>query len=277
MAGGGMARQASWVLSAVLAAAMLGPPALSQPATDSPPTAKDWSALGALPDWSGVWIPDQADQNAQMRTNPPPWTPIVAAQVAKQGEEEKAGRPLGVFTNCLPEAMPSWMLVSHNAMEILFTPGRVTLLGESDSNRLRRIHTDGRPHPEDPDLTFHGHSIGKWEGDTLVVDTVGVMPETWIAISEAQGIPNNGDLHVVERIRLASPDILEDELTITAPKVLTEPWVTKRLFKRLRGAKNDPVEGVCLEGSFSRAKDSQGNSVFVPQARTEDGNRMPLQ
>ena len=71
--------------------------------------------------------------------------------------------------------MPSWMLMTHNAMEILFTPGRITMLGEGDGNRMRRIYTDGRRHPEDPDLTIHGHSIGHWEGDTLVVDTVGII------------------------------------------------------------------------------------------------------
>ena len=60
--------------------------------------------------------------------------------------EEKAGRPPPIFVNCLPEAMPSWMLVTHNAMEFLFTPGRVTILGEFDGNRLRRIYTDGRGH-----------------------------------------------------------------------------------------------------------------------------------
>jgi hypothetical protein len=77
------------------------------------------------------------------------------------------------------------MLVTHNAMEILFTPGRVTMLGESDGNRLRRIYTDGRPHPDTPDPTFHGHSIGHWEGDTLVVDTVDILPQAPLAISEA--------------------------------------------------------------------------------------------
>src|SRR5438552_44645 len=135
--------------------------------------------------------------------------------------EEKAGRPPPLFVNCLPEAMPAWMLVTHNAMEILFTPGRVTLLGESDGNRLRRIYTDGRHHPDDPDPTFHGHSIGRWEGDTLVVDTVGVVPQAYIAISEAAGVPNNGDMRIAELIYLASRDILHVELEITAPKVPT--------------------------------------------------------
>src|SRR4030081_2161611 len=165
-----------------------------------PPTAQDWADLDKLPDWSGGWNPKITDQDAQVKTNPPPWNAKAAAEIAKMFAEEKAGRPLLIFHGCLPEAMPAWMLVTHNAMEILFTPGRVTLLGESDGNRLRRIYTDGRPHPDDPDPTFHGHSIGHWEGDTLVVDTIGVVPQVYIAVSEAAGVPNNGDMRIIERI-----------------------------------------------------------------------------
>ena len=86
----------------------------------------------------------------------PPWNAKAAELINFQLAEEKAGRPPPLFVNCLPEAMPAWMLVTHNSMEVLFTPGSVTLLGESDGNRLRRIYTDGRPHPEDPDPTFTG-------------------------------------------------------------------------------------------------------------------------
>jgi len=173
--------------------------------------------------------------------------------------------------------MPAWMLVTHNAMEILFTPGRVTLLGESDGNRLRRIYTDGRPHPEDPDPTFHGHSIGKWEGDTLVVDTVGVVPQAYIAISEAAGVPNNGDMRIIERIHLAGKDELHDDIEIIAPNVLTKPWKTTRIYFRQRARKYDIVEGVCLEGSFSPGKDQRGNDIFVPVQYDVGGNRIPPQ
>src|SRR5690349_8653357 len=148
-----------------------------KPVLNPAPTARDWADLGKLPDWSGVWNPKITDQDAQAKTNPPPWNEKAAARAAWMAAEERAGRPPPIFVDCLPEAMPSWMLVTHNAMEILFTPGRVTILGESDGNRLRRIYTDGRPHPEEPDPTFHGHSIGHWEGNTLVVDTVGVLPQ----------------------------------------------------------------------------------------------------
>src|SRR5215471_9199938 len=168
---------------AATVSAYAGEPAKKPTVINPPPTAQDWADLAKLPDWSGVWNPKITDQDAQVKTNPPPWNEKVAAQVAEMFAEEKAGRPRPLFVDCLPEAMPSWMLVTHNAMEFLFTPGRVTMLGESDGNRLRRIYTDGRPHPDDPDPSFHGHSIGHWEGDALVVDTVDILPQAPLAIS----------------------------------------------------------------------------------------------
>jgi hypothetical protein len=186
--------------------------------------------------------------------------------------EERAGRPKLIFYGCFPEAHPSWMLVTHNAMEILFTPGRVTLLGESDGNRLRRIYTDGRAHPEVSDPTFHGHSIGHWEGDTLVIDTTDILPQAPLAINEAVGVPNDGDMHVTERIHLADKDILHVELEITAPKILTKPWKTTRIFFRQRARKFDIVEGVCLQGDYKEAKDENGHDTLVPVAKTEWGN-----
>ncbi len=139
---------------------------------------------------------------------------------------------------------------------------------------MRRIYTDGRNHPPDPDPTFHGHSIGHWEGQTLVVDTVGILPETYLALGEAVGVPNNGDLRVVERIHLSEKDkdILADDLEIIAPNVLTKPWKTTRLYFRQRARKFDIVEGVCLQGYFAERKDAAGNAVFVPIPQTADGN-----
>ncbi len=220
---------------------------------------------GPLPDWSGVWIPDRTDQDKQqMGGNIPPWNPQAARLIKQMFDDEEAGKPHNIFTNCLPEGMPTWMMISHNAMEILVTPGRVTLLGESDGDRLRRIWTDGRKHPADPDPTFHGHSIGVWEGQTLAVDTVAILPEVYIAVKEAVGVANNGDMHITERIHLSAPDVLADELTITAPHVLTTPYKTTRYFKRQRGEKADIIEGVCRQGDFAESTDKAGNAVFVP-------------
>jgi hypothetical protein len=239
------------------------------------PQPAEWAALAQLPDWSGVWTPSLKDQDARMKSNPIPWTTAAAAAIAKLVAAEQAGNPKGLFVNCLPESMPSWMLITHNALEFLFTPGRVTILGESDGNRLRRIYTDGRPHPADPDPTFHGHSIGHWEGKTLMVDTVGVLPETYIASSEAIGLPNNGDMHIVERIHLVGPDTLNDDLEISAPHVLTRTWKTKLILFRQRAKKYDIVEGVCLQGNYSEGKDAAGNAVFVPALQSEGGNTLP--
>ncbi len=229
------------------------------------PTPRDWAAIAKLPDWSGVWTPNIGDQFARIKSDPTPWTPQAAAQIAAMQQAEKDGHPTELFLDCLPEAMPSWMLISHNAMEILFTPGRVTMLGESDGNRLRRIHTDGRPHVADPDLSFHGDSIGHWEGNTLVVDTVGILPETWLGIEESAGVRTNGDTHIVERIHLTGPETLQDDLEITAPHVLTQPWKTSRIWFRQRARKFDIVEGVCLQGFYTEDKDKDGNAIFTPQ------------
>lgn len=250
-------------------------PAPAAVTRNSAPQASDWAQLARLPDWSGVWTPNMSDQDARIVSDPVPWTAAAAQQIAALSAAERAGDPKGLFIDCLPESMPSWMLISHNAMEFLYSPGRVTILGESDGNRLRRIYTDGRAHPADPDPTFHGHSIGHWAGDTLVVDTVGILPQTLIAVSEAVGLPNNGDLHVIEHIHLAGPDKLQDDLEITAPHVLTRPWRTTRYYFRQRARKYDIVEGVCLQGSFSEGVDASGNAIYVPAPQTAGGNLLP--
>ena len=137
------------------------------------PPLQDWQALAKLPDWSGVWTPVISDQVAQEKSNPPPWKPQIAKQIEHMYAEEEAGRPFPIIDHCFPTGMPSWMLITHNAFEILFTPGRVTMLGEGDGNRLRRIYTDGRPHPADPDpelsRPFHRtlggrHARGRYRG-----------------------------------------------------------------------------------------------------------------
>jgi hypothetical protein len=249
--------------SFALATADAAEPA-TKDAINSPPTLRDWQALAKLPDFGGVWTPLISDQVAQERTNPPPWNAKAAKQIEYMYAEEKAGRPFPVIDHCFPTGMPSYMLITHNAFELLITPGRVTLLGEGDGNRLRRIYTDGRPHPNDPDPSFHGHSTGHWEGQTLVVDTIALLPQAYLAVNEAVGIPNNGDMHIVERIHLLNADTLADDLEITANKLLSKTWKTTRKYVRQRSQKYDIVEGVCEQGSYNEAVDKDGNSIFAP-------------
>jgi hypothetical protein len=230
------------------------------------------AARALPPDFSGVWLPDVNDQKRQEIANLAPWKPNVRAQIQHLFAEEKAGRPFLVLSHCLPHGMPSWMLMSHNAFELLVTPGRITLLGEVDGNRMRRIYTDGRQHPEDPDLTLHGHSIGHWDGDTLVVDTVAIVPQAYVAISEAVGVPSNGDMHIVERLHLVKPNELHDDLDITAPHILDGTWKTTRIFRRYPDRHYEITEGECAQEDLIPGKDVNGNDIFVPNPQGPYGS-----
>jgi len=270
----GFGRKAIAHALALAALMIVTPVVAAQDATVVPPAPADWAALAQLPDWSGTWLPDIRDQDAQVTTNPVPWRPDVAKQVAYWTAEEDAGRPRGLLVNCLPHGMPSLMLITHNAQEFLFTPGRVTLLGESDGNRLRRIWTDGRAMPADPDPGFHGYSVGHWQGDVLVVETKGILPQVFLAISEAVGIPTGGDTVIHERIHLIAPDTLADDLTIEAPHILTRAWETRRIYHRTRKRSFEIVEGVCRQGDFEPGTDRSGNPVYS-LTRQQDGNVLP--
>jgi hypothetical protein len=243
------------------------------------PTARDWADIAKLPDWSGVWLPDTKHPNFAFgfASHPPKWTPAAAAHVAGQLALDHAGTPNNIYIDCLPEGVPSVVLMTRNVSEFLFTPGRVTILNEFDGNRLRRIYTDGRPHPEDPDLTFSGHSVGRWEGDTLVVDTVGILPQAFLPLGQSVAIPNNGDMHVIERIHLAASDRLDDDLEIHAPHVLADPWRITKSYLRSRKRSDDIVEASCRQGDFHAGLDSAGNHIFLPTSKEAGGARLPVE
>ncbi len=220
------------------------------------------------PSFAGTWLPDLADQRNQITGNPPPWTATIAPQVDKIARDQREGRPHLLFPGCLPHGMPALMLITHNALEILESPKRITILGEGEGDNLRRIYTDGRKHPDDPDESMFGHSIGHWEGDTLVVDTVAIEPHTVVAVSEGIGTPNNGGMHIVERLHLVGKTSLHDDLTVEAPKILTGLWKTTRIYNR---TDFEIVEGGCPRGNFRPAKDALGNSILIPRPQNSDG------
>ena len=106
----------------------------------------------------------------------------------------------------------------------------------------------------------------------LFRSTTDIVPEAPLAVSEAAGLPNNGDMHVIERIHLADKDILHDDLEIIAPNVLTKPWKTTRIFFRQRARKFDIVEGVCATGDLVERVNADGDHVFVPVQKSEWGH-----
>jgi len=132
----------------------------------------------------------------------------------------------GKDVGCLPPGVPR-IYIQPFLIEIVQSPGRVVELFEFD-HHMRQIFTDGRQHPKDPDLTWMGDSIGWYEGDTLVVDTIGLNDKTWI---DRGGLPHSDQLHVIERIRRPSSDALEINITIDDPKSYTKTWSGNRNFK----------------------------------------------
>jgi len=144
-------------------------------------------------------------------------------------------------------------------MEFLFTPGQVTIVIEAYT-QVRHIYTDGRPLPEDPDLKFHGTSVGRWDGDTLVVETIGFSPLTQIE----RGVPHSDKMKIAERFRLTDPNTMRTDTTITDPDVLTVPYVSTITLSRHRNC--TIAEYICEENNrnFVDEKGKAGINLANP-------------
>jgi hypothetical protein len=127
--------------------------------------------------------------------------------------------------------------------ELVQTPARLVMLFEDDVPSHRTIYLDGRGHPKDPNPTWMGHSIGHWEGDTLVVDSVGFNDKTWL---DSAGHRHSEMLHVIERFRRPDLGHLEIEFTIDDPGAYAKPWIIKRVADLDAG--DEIGEYVCAEG-----------------------------
>ena len=156
-------------LVAVAALALAGP-ALAQETG----RATAYEQVAAWPDWSGVWSPG-VGTGSRTTATPPKLTPAGQALVDAFEAGKAEGRNLqNPAANCVPNGMPGIMRLPY-PIEFIYSPGRVNIMIETYSE-IRRIYVDGRALPEDPDPFFNGHSVGRWEGDTLVIDTVGISP-----------------------------------------------------------------------------------------------------
>jgi hypothetical protein len=241
------------IVSAVAVAALLAVPVAFAQTTFiyKAPTAADWAALGKLPDFSGVWEIGRAPAPAGApaggraggggRGGAPAGPQLTPAAEARRKDLASKPSQDSETANCLPPGMPGIMGQPY-PMEFLITPGKVTIVIEAYT-QVRHIYTDGRPLPDDPDPRFHGTSIGRWEGDTLVVDSVGFSPLTDIA----RNVPHSGKMRIVERFRLADPDTMTIETTITDPEVLAAPFVSSRTLRRHRNWTTS--EYVCEENN----------------------------
>ncbi len=239
----------------MLGTALLAASALSAATGTPPPTPETWAAIGKLPDWSGVWEITRTPGGG--RPEEPQFTSEYAAKFeAYQAEQAKGGHQDNPTANCLPPGMPQIMNQPY-PMEFLFTPGKITVVIEAYS-QMRRIFTDGRKHPDDPDPTFNGHSIGRWEGDTLVVDTLGFVPDTPLSVG---GMQHSDKMRIEERMRITAPDRLEIRTTVHDPVALTKPWTTTKTLARHRDW--DIAEYVCEQNNRNFVTDEGKAGIIL--------------
>ena len=238
-----------------------GKPNLSAPA----PRARD-----GKPDLSGVWEaqasvpgearrvirdPNQVDPAVDLETASKYFMNIFADY--KSGEEPMRPEALTILgprmqgmgkgnpsTQCLPGGIPFAMLIAP--FKMVQTPAEIIVLHE-DNNPPRQIYTDGRKLPADPDPSWMGYSVGQWQGDTLVVDTIGFNDKTWL---DALGHPHTESMHFVERYRRINVGRMEVELTINDTKMYTRPFSVKFPLRLLPDT--DVFESVCAENERDR-------------------------
>ena len=251
----GLAAAVAWAAASGAALAQprpQDPPVIPpQPGYSAPKISQAYAqALTRLPDWNGsyrttgglMFDPLNAvlppDDDAAFDTGPlegsylkgVPYKPEYQKLYEQTIERAKAGQITDPVGDCRqPHGMPREMGGAPGGPEVIMLPSQVRMTWYW-FNATRRIYTDGRGHPTGDDLVpgFMGHSIGKWEGDTLVVDTIGMNP----GIYDRSGAPHSDQLHLTERIRMIAPGVLEAQMTMVDPVMLTRPWKVTRTFRR---------------------------------------------
>lgn len=194
----------------------------------------------APPNLTGSWRVQYTPNLADALGRQPPYTPYGAE---RWRTVDTAKDPTGF---CLPPG-PSRVLTSPFPFLIVQQDDKIALLFEYQTI-WRVIYMDGRRHPEDiadyPE--FMGHSIGRWEGDTLVVDTVGINERTWL---DTAGHEHSGKLHLTERFRRIGDDKIEWTVTFDDPVFFSKPWSLARTFSRFDESKDRIMPYTCAENN----------------------------
>jgi hypothetical protein len=188
-----------------------------------------------------------ADGSTGRRPDEPSLTPEYLAKWQTISKTLIAGSSqYDPIARCLPPGMPAVMSMFYG-MEVMQNKDKITFFSELN-DALRRVYLDGRKPSQKvlDDPTYAGYSMGRWEGDTLVVDTVALRDDTFI-----EGFtPHSDAMTVKERIRLIEPGLLEDRITVTDPKALTKSWETVKTYRKAKaGTGTDELrEFACAEG-----------------------------
>jgi len=185
-----------------------------------PPTGPAPKAANGKPDLSGVWLP-----GADLEPEVPPFQPW-AAEAARKYADRPGDDPRA---QCLPTGVTR--MHALDLVKFVQTPGLLLALIEGASPAVRQIFLDGRSHPTNLQPTWMGHSVGRWDKDTLVIDTTGFNDKVWLEGNR----PQTEQLHVIERYRRIDRGRMSVEITIDDPGAYTRPWKVRRLLQLAEG------------------------------------------
>jgi hypothetical protein len=189
------------------------------------------------PDFSGAWWPPRIVDREEASVLP--WAAAVMREWrANNAKDIPSAR-------CLPSGVA--LLHYFGLNKLVQTPTLLVNIGEMDVAASRQVFLDGRGHPNDLDPTWMGHSIGKWEGDILVVDTIGFNGKSWIADTAPAAFPYTEKLHLTTRFRRPDLGHLEMNVTFDDPATFTKPWTLKTVSDLAEG--EEVQESICTENN----------------------------
>jgi hypothetical protein len=231
-----------WLLGslAILSAVMVVTPKIFAQTGKPSETAKAQDVAAPLShDLSGVWmqypegdLPGTPGMNTVNQRFRPPLTAWGQARLDAArplvGPKAIPGEENSPTLHCDPDGPPK--LLNHpNPFEIVQIPGRMLMFFE-EQHIWRTVWTDGRALPKDPDQSYLGYAVGKWEGDTFVVETIGFNDKVW---ADAYGDPRSEQMRLTERYHRMNHDTLELQVTIDDPKSYTKAWVSPPKLHKL--------------------------------------------
>lgn len=222
--------------SVLLQTAVVGQPPAAPPAARAPaPRLADGRV-----DFSGLWRPADIflieDISLGLKKGDA-ISPTPAAEAIMKKHQSKDDPE----TNCLPTGVPRQAPYPWKVIE---SPPYIYFLFEGNIHSYRQIFMDGRAHPKDPNPTWYGHSVGHWEQDTLVIDTVGFNDLFWF---DFVGHPHTEQLHTIERYSRPDRDTLREEVTIEDPGAYTKPFTIQAAHRLLPG--DELMEYICQENN----------------------------
>jgi hypothetical protein len=188
----------------------------------------------------GVWLPAHVADMALNADAPfQPWAKL-------KFQENHAMQRSDTDLRCLPPGVPRITFMPR-PFEIVQTANRILFVYEGGAHVWRQVWMDGRAQPKNPNPNWLGHSIGHWDGDTLVVDSVGFNDMTWL---DDAGHPHTESLHVIEKYTRTDLSTMKYEVVIDDPAAYTKSWVSSSSLSFLRG--QTLAEDICLDKTGSR-------------------------